>query len=86
MDRRTPETPKLALALAREMSDDVASGRGIARLRLGVLNPDYNPVPERVLLEMATVSNAADALVAQDTAWRQEMARRIAAAVTEAAG
>lgn len=85
VDRRTRETPRLAAALAREFGDDVASGRGTARLRLGVLNPDFNPVPERVLLEMATLSNEADALVAQDMAWRREMARRIAAAVTEAA-
>ena len=58
--------------------------RGLAAARLGVLDPKYNPVPQRALLELATISNANDALVAADPAWRRRMADRITDALIAA--
>ena len=89
VDRRSSEVPILARALAWEMAgghfERRTDFRGIAGLSgrdLGVLDPVYNPVPERALLELATLSNTQDALEAGDPVWRGEMARRIVEAIT----
>lgn len=88
VDRRVRRLPALGKALAAQMAvgnlergDDYRGLRGVSGRELGVLNPDYNPVPEKVLLEMATLSNPQDALQAVDSAWRTEMAHRITDAI-----
>lgn len=88
VDRRVSQVPAFARVLAREMmvgnfgrGTDFRGIRGLSGRKLGVLNPDYNPVLEKALLEMATLSNPQDALQASDPAWREEIARRITDAV-----
>ena len=49
----------------------------------GVLNPQYNPVPESVLLEMLTMSNPQDRRSVMDPHWRWKMARLIADSIGE---
>ena len=84
VDRRAKSLPALACLLAaRFCADglarpDILHGlRGLAAAHLGVLDPKYNPVPGRALLELATISNAEDARRAADPAWRHRMAARI---------
>ena len=88
VDRRTQRLPALGVALAAQMARgnfgrdcNYRGIRGVSGHELGVLNPEQNPVPERVLLELATLSNPQDALQAGDPAWRTDMARRITDAV-----
>ncbi len=90
VDRRCNPVPALARALAGQMAQDNLSRpedfhgiRGLAGRRLGVLDPKYNPVPEKVLLEIATLSNPANAIEAGDAVWRGELVRRITQAITE---
>ena len=90
VDKRSSAVPALALALAEQMRSDnlcrTEQFRGIPGLsgrELGVLDPDYNPVPERVLLEIATLSNPENATEAGDPAWRGELVRRITLAITQ---
>jgi len=88
VDRRRHAPPAFGLALARALAQDglarpssADDGQpGLSMRRLGVLNPDYNPVPESALLEMTTLSNFDDALRAADPQWRLQMAARIARA------
>lgn len=89
VDRRVSQVPTLARVLASEMAvgrfgrgTDFRGIVGVSGRKLGVLDPDYNPIPERALLELATLSNGQDALAASDAVWRGEMARRIVEAVT----
>ena len=89
VDRRSAAVPELARALALEIAaghferrTDFRGISGLSGRELGVLDPAYNPVPERVLLELATLSNTQDALEANDPAWRGDMARRIVEAIT----
>lgn len=89
VDRRTHHIPALATALAREMAQgdfgrncEYHGVSGVSGHELGVLNPDRNPIPEKVLLEVTTISNAQDAMQAGDPIWRDEMARRIVEAIT----
>lgn len=89
VDRRVSPVPAFARMLAREMMaghfgrvTDFQGIQGLSGRKLGVLDPEYNPVPEKALLEMATLSNPQDALEASDPVWRTEIARRIADAVT----
>lgn len=88
VDRRVRRLPALGAALAAQMSQDgfgrgsdYKGIRGVSGHELGVLNPEQNPVPEKVLLELATLSNPQDALQAGDPLWRGEMARRVTAAI-----
>lgn len=91
VDRRVRQIPVLAKALAAQMADggfgrrsDFRGISGIAGRQLGVLNPRYNPVPEKALLELATLSSPQDAFEAGSVEWRTEIARRITAAISEA--
>lgn len=84
IDRRMRAVPPLARLLAARLCadhwarPDVYHGlRGLADTRLGVLDPAYNPVPERALLELATISNPFDARCAADPAWRQGMVEHV---------
>ena len=90
VDRRCNPVPPLARALAEQMTQDnlCRTGdfhgiQGLAGRDLGVLDPKYNPVPEKALLEIATLSNPENAIEAGDEAWRGELVRRITLAVTE---
>jgi len=88
VDKRVRRVPALGVALAAQMASG-SSGRGseyegirgVSGHELGVLNPEQNPVPEKVLLELATLSNPQDALQAGDPAWRADMARRVTDAI-----
>ncbi len=90
IDRRTVGVPELAVALAREMTAgnfgracEYRGCRGVSGHALGVLDPAHNPVPEKVLLEVTTLSNPEDQLQAADPLWRGEIARRITEAITQ---
>ncbi len=90
VDRRGGSVPPLARALAGQMeqvslcrTEDFHGLRGVSGRRLGVLDPQYNPVPERVLLEIATLSNPQNAIEADDPVWRAEFVRRITQAITQ---
>lgn len=87
VDRRAGSIPRLATALIRELGqgtvrpDDFDGQTGLSGHRLAVLNPALNPIPEKVLLEVATLSNPGDARLAADPVWRDDIARRITAAI-----
>jgi N-acetylmuramoyl-L-alanine amidase len=88
VDRRMPAIPKFAQILAASLSaaglsrHDTWHGlHGIDAEHLGVLDPRENPVPQRLLLEVATISNAQDACHAADPVWRHAMAARITEAL-----
>ncbi len=88
VDRRIRRLPALGAALAAQMAQgNFGRGcgyqglRGVSGRELGVLNPAWNPIPEKVLLELATLTNPQDALQAGDADWRTEMARRVAGAI-----
>jgi len=90
VDTRVPGVPPLAQNLAQSFRAQGWSrpesfrGRvGVAGDTLGVLNPRFNPVPQRVLLEMATLSNPDDLRHAEDPAWRLQMAQVVTQAVVE---
>lgn len=90
VDKRGHTVPALALALAAQMrpdnlrrTEDFHGVSGLSGRKLGVLDPDYNPVPERVLLEIATLSNPQNATEAGNSAWRGELVRRITLAITQ---
>ncbi len=91
VDRRMGSVPPFARLLAARLCADGLARHdiwhglsGISARRLGVLDPRENPVPQRLLLEVATISNPADALRAADPAWRKAMAARITAALIAA--
>ncbi len=92
VDRRCHPVPLLARALAGQMTqdnlcrstEDFHGIRGLAGRELGVLDPKYNPVPQKALLEIATLSNPANAIEAGDAAWRGELVQRITLAITQA--
>ena len=91
VDRRAEAVPKLARALAAQMVDGSFGRSGdfqgipdLSGRELGVLDPRFNPIPEKALLEIATLSNPEDAAEAADPAWRSEIVRRITDAVIEA--
>ena len=88
VDTRVRRTPALAIALASEMGVgnfgrdcDFRGVRGLSGHAFGVLDPAHNPVPEKVLLEVATLSNPQDQLQAADPVWRIEIARRVTNAI-----
>lgn len=88
VDGRAPRLPALGPILAASLAQggfgrgtEYRGVRGLSVHELGVLNPDHNPVPESVLVELATLSNPQDALNAADPTWRNVMARRIADAI-----
>ena len=72
--------PPLVLSLtARFTRLHLVSGR--QGRHLGVLAPAHNEVTDRVLMELATISNAADRRGAMDPVWRWRVARQLAAAI-----
>jgi N-acetylmuramoyl-L-alanine amidase len=90
VDRRCSPVPALAKALAEQMvqgdlgrTGDFHGVSDLSGRDLGVLDPRYNPIPEKALLEVATLSNPQDALEAEDPTWRSEVVRRITLAITQ---
>jgi len=93
-DRRAGVAPPLASALARRLAEAGLDGGAASRRRslrfdprsLGVLNPAYNIVPQRVLLEAATISNPTDRNLARSRQWRWRMAGIVVATIGECEG
>ncbi len=91
IDRRRP-VPRLARLLCQQMTTAnlnrprcVLHGMTpLAQERLGVLDPAFNPVPQSVLLEAATLSNPADRAAALAPAWRASLANCVVRAIGEA--
>jgi N-acetylmuramoyl-L-alanine amidase len=86
-DRRSGPPP-LATVLARRLAE-VRRNQGREHndpRALGVLNPTYNPVRQRALLEAATISNATDRDLARSRQWRWMMAHLVADAISECEG
>lgn len=87
VDRRAHPLPRLATALIQALgqssvrADDFDGQTGLSGHHLAVLNPARNPIPEKVLLEVATLSNPGDARLAADPLWRGDIARRITEAI-----
>lgn len=91
VDRRCNPIPAFAKALAGQMTDgqlarsgDFHGVPGVSGRELGVLDPRFNPIPEKALLEVATLSNPENAAEAGDPVWRSEVVRRITQAIAQA--
>ena len=91
VDRRCNPIPGFAKALAGQMAEgnlgrtgDFHGVPGVSGRELGVLDPRFNPIPEKALLEVATLSNPQNAAEAADPLWRSEVVRRITLAITQA--
>jgi N-acetylmuramoyl-L-alanine amidase len=80
---RTTGTPWLATTIAEQMAK-AKLGSEIKRQQLGVLGSVHNPIPNRVLVELGTISNATDRRAAQDPQWRWRVARILVAGIAEA--
>ena len=80
-DPRLGRPPRLAQELARRWQATGLGGQRHADApkprELGVLNPAYNPVPQSVLIELATLSSPQDLLDARTPTWRWKVARLI---------
>ena len=84
-DARRKQPPKLAQVLASRWRGSGLGGHrraGEPKSReLGVLNPEHNPVPQSVLIELATISNPQDLQSAQTPYWRWKVSRLITEAL-----
>lgn len=84
-DARLSRPPQLARELAVRWQKTGLGGHrraGAPKPReLGVLNPEHNPVPQSVLIELATISNPKDLQAARSPAWRWRVARLIREAI-----
>jgi N-acetylmuramoyl-L-alanine amidase len=79
---RTTSIPALATTMAAEMARAKLGG-DIQRQQLGVLGSVHNPIPNRVLVELGTISNKTDRRAAQDPQWRWRVARILVAAIAK---
>jgi N-acetylmuramoyl-L-alanine amidase len=87
VDPRCPLS-NLAIVLAKKMDRAKLFGpqkrpTQIIKRELGVLNPLYNPLKQKALLEMGTISNPQDRKNATDPKWRNKVASMIVEAVKE---
>lgn len=86
-DARAGAKPnRLAVVVSERLRKAGLAGNrgGQPRAReLGVLNPSRNPVPLKVLLELATLSNAEERRQVQTARWRWRVARLIAASLVQ---
>lgn len=72
-DRRAGAPPELAGRLAAALIAHKRAGDEGARLssrELAVLNPERNPIPDKALVELATLTSAADRAAVRRPAWR----------------
>jgi N-acetylmuramoyl-L-alanine amidase len=83
-DIRGDHPPTLAREITRRFGAAGLSGNRRSRPRpndLGVTNPEFNPVPQKTLVELATITNANDRKNALDPRWRWRVARILAASI-----
>ncbi len=81
-DIRGDHPPLLAREITRRFEQTGLCGSRRSRPNdLGVLNPEFNPVPQKTLVELATITNASDRKKALDPKWRWRVARILAAAI-----
>lgn len=91
VDPRVPGVPILAQTLAGAMkargwarAETFRGYGGVGADELGVLNPRQNPVPQKALLEVATLTNPDDLQRAEDPAWRHQLGELVAQAIVDA--
>lgn len=83
-DIRENHACSLACELTRRFGEAGLSGNRRPQPRpndLGVLNPEFNPVRQKTLVELATISSASDRAKALDPKWRWRVARILAASI-----
>jgi len=90
VDSRLRLQPRLATILERRMAQAGLMGEGseaamsqVSARELGVLNPQFNPVRESLLIEIATLSNWNDAINAGDAQWRRQFCWLVTDALIE---
>ena len=85
-DKRSPLNPRFAETLKKHLTaarlTNSSGGKVIPR-DYGVLNGRYNLVPERALLEAATLSDSGDRRAVQTARWRWKLAHLIADCIDE---
>lgn len=87
-DAREKQTCRFAQTLQRRLTNagfTYSNRGGVIPRSYGVLNPRWNPVPQRALLEVATISSARDRKAVQNPVWRRRMAALIVEAIMECA-
>ncbi|MCX6365240.1 MAG: N-acetylmuramoyl-L-alanine amidase [Armatimonadetes bacterium] len=83
-DIREDHPPMLVREITRRFGEAGLCGNRHKQPRpndLGVTNPEFNPVPQKTLVELATLTNAADHKNALDPRWRWRVARILAASI-----
>ena len=83
-DIREDHPPMLVREITRRFGEAGLCGNRRKQPRpndLGVTNPEFNPVPQKTLVELATITNAADRKNALDPRWRWRVARILAASI-----
>jgi N-acetylmuramoyl-L-alanine amidase len=85
-DPRDKKPSRLAEIIAANFTKTGLAGNrggGIGTKELGVLNPKYNPIVQKVLVEMATITHAGQRANIQKSAWRWRMARVLAQSILQ---
>ena len=81
-DIRSNHPPTLVQEITRRFTQTGLSGNRQSRPNdLGVTNPEFNPVTQKTLVELATITNARDRKRALDPKWRWRVARILAASI-----
>jgi N-acetylmuramoyl-L-alanine amidase len=83
-DIREDHPPTLVREICQRFAQAGLCGNRQSRPRpndLGVLNPEFNPVRQKTLVELATITNAEDRKRALDPRWRWRVARILAASI-----
>ncbi len=79
---RTTAIPPLATNISEQLTRAKLGGE-IKRQQLGVLGGVHNPIPNRVLIELGTISNGKDRRAAQYPQWRWRVARILVAGIAQ---
>jgi N-acetylmuramoyl-L-alanine amidase len=85
-DPRDKQPSRLAEIIAANFAKTGLCGNrggGIGSKRLGVLNPEHNPIPQKVLVEMATITHPGQRANIQTSRWRWRMARVLAQSLVQ---
>lgn len=83
-DIRNDHPCTLVREITRRFAEAGLSGNRRSHPRpndLGVLNPEFNPLRQKTLVELATLTNVADRQKALDPKWRWRVARVLAASL-----